>query len=648
MASLRQFEPRSPRAVLIALVAVSTLARFGAGLLVHTPLYFPDEYLYESLARGFAHGHFAEVRGQHVSTSVTISYVVPLLTAPLWVLHDVGISYRLTQLVGSLVFSCAALPAYALARRAGVGSRPGLLVAVLSLVIPAGLFTGMVMAEPYAYPLFLVATLLAVRSVERRTVGSLLATVVAGISLIVVGGLQFGLFLPAVLAAALTVVPARRRVATASGLLIFAVASAVSVRYADQGVFAEVVGKARLLRQPFGRTATWLAINAFLLAVAAGWVTAPGAVLGFTDLTRSPKRIERFLGALSVLLLAGLLFEAATWSSTYDRAYQRFAFYGVPLILIGFVRWAECAARRSTAFAGLAYALAAAAVLVPLAAGMHVDNPYAPPLTGLAFAEPASTAVIWAPALAASAVAAGLLGHRRRGGIAALAIVIALSATTVAAAAVIRFARPLPAARAGLSHDAVYVTTSQEDPFAEMRTLFWNPNLDRLAVFGGGAPDTFGSAEAALEPDGSLRDDAGHPIRGPFVASPTVLALPSSSSRPLAVFTAPVDVLAFGWDTDGFLGPYVQLLAAGRAQGENVRLRLWSEHGRKTLILQCAGRVERLSIGRRPSSVSIRAAAHVVRSCDLRLVAGSVEAVHGRSVAVRGTLERRSLATLRP
>ena len=506
-----------------------------------------------------------------------------------------------------------------------MSARSGLLVAGLSLAIPAGLFTGMVMAEPYAYPAFLFAILLAVRAVERRTTATFVWTALAAVALVVIGGLQFGLFLPAVLAAALTVLPRHRRVTTVAGLLVFAVASALSVRFADQGVVAEVVGKARLLHQPIGQTAAWLGINAFLLAVAAGWVTAPGAVLGLADLIRSSHQDERFLGVISVLLLGGLLFEAATWSATFDRTYERFAFYGVPLILIGFVRWMERAAGRSPTFAMLGYACAAGAAVVPLAAGMHVDNPYAPPLTGLAFTDPASTAVVWAPLLAVTAIATGLVGYRHRRGLAVVAAAVALSSTAVAAAAVIRFAHSLPTTRTAVGAHAAYVTTSNEDAFAEMRTLFWNPNLDRVVVFGsGGAPDGFGGANAMLRPDGSLVTVAGTVIPGPFVASPNLLAVPSSSPAPLAVFAAPVDVLAFGWSgVDDYLAPFVRIVIAGRNRGANVQLRLRSDDGQKTMALRCPGRAQRFALGERATTILIHAPAHRVRTCDLRLIAGT-------------------------
>src|SRR5207249_3186454 len=159
---------------------------------------------------------------------------------------------------------------------------------------------------------------------------------------------------------------------------------ALGTRFASQGVSSALASNAELLHQPLGPTLTWLWINLFLLAVSVGWVTAPGALVGLGALTRSSLRPERYLGVVSMLLVAGFLFEAAIWSSTFDRTYQRFAFYGAPLLLIAFARWAEQSRPRSAIFAGFGYCLGLTAATIPHTAGLHVDNPAAPPLTGLA------------------------------------------------------------------------------------------------------------------------------------------------------------------------------------------------------------------------------------------------------------------------
>jgi hypothetical protein len=52
-----------------------------------------------------------------------------------------------------------------------------------------------------------------------------------------------------------------------------------------------------------------------------------------------------------------------------------------------------------------------------------------------------------------------------------------------------------------------------------MRTLFWNPQIERVATLDGDtAPDGFAALQAVLRPDGTITDRRGAAIRGPFVA----------------------------------------------------------------------------------------------------------------------------------
>ena len=70
-------------------------------------------------------------------------------------------------------------------------------MALLALVIPAGAFTATLLAEPYAYPLFLVAVLVAVDAIARPTLVRHLAALGGAAGICFVGGLQFLYFVPA-------------------------------------------------------------------------------------------------------------------------------------------------------------------------------------------------------------------------------------------------------------------------------------------------------------------------------------------------------------------------------------------------------------------------------------------------------------------
>src|SRR4029077_14252264 len=87
---------------------------FVAALWHTTPLYFPDEYIYGSIARSLAQSGKPMIRG---SSAHFPAMLEPLLAAPFWLTHDAELAYRLTQAENALAMSLAAVPVYLLVRR---------------------------------------------------------------------------------------------------------------------------------------------------------------------------------------------------------------------------------------------------------------------------------------------------------------------------------------------------------------------------------------------------------------------------------------------------------------------------------------------------------------------------------------------------
>jgi hypothetical protein len=87
------------RLALALLVVGSAAARVVASWLRATPNYFPDEYIYSSLARSLAAGRLPEVRG-HVAHFPAL--LQPLVTAPAWWFGSLETGYRVTQAIDSL------------------------------------------------------------------------------------------------------------------------------------------------------------------------------------------------------------------------------------------------------------------------------------------------------------------------------------------------------------------------------------------------------------------------------------------------------------------------------------------------------------------------------------------------------------------
>ena len=132
------------------LVGVSFALRLAAALAHATPLYFPDEYIYGTIARSIATTGHPAIRGTAAHFPALLE---PLLAAPFWLLHNAELAYRLTQGMNALAMSLAAVPVYLLCRRIGLGAGFGLGAAAAAVAIPDLLFANFVLADPIAYPL---------------------------------------------------------------------------------------------------------------------------------------------------------------------------------------------------------------------------------------------------------------------------------------------------------------------------------------------------------------------------------------------------------------------------------------------------------------------------------------------------------------
>src|SRR5438094_198575 len=125
------------------LVGVSFALRLAAALAHATPLYFPDEYIYGTLARSIGTSGKLAVRGMPAHFPALLE---PLLAAPFWALGDAELAYRLTQGLNALAMSLAAVPVYLLCRRVGLSSRFGLAAAVVAVAFPDLLFSSFVLS----------------------------------------------------------------------------------------------------------------------------------------------------------------------------------------------------------------------------------------------------------------------------------------------------------------------------------------------------------------------------------------------------------------------------------------------------------------------------------------------------------------------
>ena len=164
-AALRARVRALPAALWLALIVAASIGvRVALARRIVAPWIMVDELVYSELAKSFAaHGSFL-VRGVP-STGYGIVY--PVLIAPAWRLFgSVPSAYTAAKAINSVLMSLAAVPAYLLARRL-LPRGFSLAAALLAVLVPEMLYTGMLMTENAFYPIFLGTAALLVATLER-------------------------------------------------------------------------------------------------------------------------------------------------------------------------------------------------------------------------------------------------------------------------------------------------------------------------------------------------------------------------------------------------------------------------------------------------------------------------------------------------
>lgn len=521
-------------APLVLLVAGSAAVRMLVGWLRPTPDYFPDEYMYAAFSRSLAAGHLPAVRG---APAHFLPILAPLLTAPAWLLPDLEQGYRAVQAIDAVVMSLAALPVYWLARRVGLGSRPALAAAALSLLVPTLLYSSFVLSEPFAYPIMLGAAAAGVHALDRPGVRSY-SLFLALAALGMFTRMQLAVLVPCfVLALAIVVVRERRvrefvrtyRVQLALLLLVSAglllLGPARNTGYYPSFTFVPTFSA--------GTAARVAAADALVLVFAGGFVLVPGALLGIVHgIARPLRRIELAFAALTLALTVALFFEAvvyghptaaqAQWTGHSDYVQERYLFYLLPLWTIAFLLYAQRGWPRRTAHALVAAALVVAALRLPLAGYIVGDQfEHSPFLFGLrrlaelmASTSSASLAIVVAAAVLTAVVLAAVRVAPRRAAAVALTIAAAGSAAASIAAASYDVANTRAVYDVELDGHPTWVDDANAGPATMLllpgaegaeSTLFWNRSVDRLALFRAvDAPDGFAASAARVASDGTV------------------------------------------------------------------------------------------------------------------------------------------------
>jgi hypothetical protein len=338
---------RNPRTwpLLAAVVLGGTLVNSLLAIPIWRPRVFGDETIYWQLGRAFAWtGHFT-VRG---GSAPRYGVVYPaLLAIPQRLGSDQHSAYVIAQVMNALLFSLAALPTYAIARRV-LSRRWALLAAALSVVLPSSIYTSTIMTENAFYPLFLTCALLMLRALERPSAARQLL-VAAACAVAFLTRVQSVVLLPSYLLAAVVlavvVSPGRRRSAFVASLrrqaptivvLVLVGIAALAVRGRS------TLGPYHVLVSTYDLRSLvhWSLANIADIELYVGVV--PLAAFGVLLVSRPVALEVRRVVVLTACLGLGLMATVGVLGASQyglGRVHERNVFYLVPLLLIIFLVW---------------------------------------------------------------------------------------------------------------------------------------------------------------------------------------------------------------------------------------------------------------------------------------------------------------------
>ncbi len=165
--------------LLVGLGFVVLVFYFVEASLRKTPWDFTDELEWSQLSRAIAStGHAARRTQPHSFESL-----YAFLIAPLWWIHSTATAYAAIKYLNAVVMCLTAVPVYLLGRLQ-LSRRASLVVALLSIAIPAMAYATSVVPESLAYPWFALEALFAVRLLVRPSLGRAVPAV-----LLAVGGI---------------------------------------------------------------------------------------------------------------------------------------------------------------------------------------------------------------------------------------------------------------------------------------------------------------------------------------------------------------------------------------------------------------------------------------------------------------------------
>jgi hypothetical protein len=522
------------RLQLAAVITLSFVLRSIAALGHVSPRYFPDEYIYSSLARSIAEGKGLQIRGGAAHFPALLE---PLLSSPFWLSGDAATAYRLTLVWHAFAISLAAVPVFLLCRRLGVTERAAVMAGAFAVALPSLTWASYLTADAIAYPLALTAFWAVIALLDRpsRRLQVLLPLLCGAAAL---ARVQY-IVIPVVFILAALVLEHGRVVAVARRypltLAIFC-APVVVIGAAGPSKILGYYSAVTSLGLNLGALARWGAVDVALLAVASGVVLVPGAVGGLVaGLVKPRTRVEAAFAVSFLLFALALLFEAALYASNGSARFQeRYLMALTPLLAPAFALGAQ----RLTSLRRAGFLAAAGLVLftarVPISGYTIGDGKQDSPfLAGIYQLQQWTTGTTGALVVSAAGAVLALLGvaallRPRRGVAVALTVACLIGVGGSYASTVFDHQASLrarvtysPGDKQWVDHAHVGPTDELVLPYTPRAVtpvhFFWNTSLRNVVLFSqADAPDIFRQFKARIAPDGRLLED-GSPSRRPLL-----------------------------------------------------------------------------------------------------------------------------------
>ncbi|MGH3079744.1 MAG: hypothetical protein ACRDNH_01230 [Gaiellaceae bacterium] len=367
--------------VLTGGLLLTVVIRYLLAREIATPWIMADELIYSELAKNFADSGEFMFR-EWPSHLNNLAY--PALIAPAWLAPSVDESYSLARAINAVLMVLAAVPVYFWGRRL-MPQAYALLAAVLVLLMPSLLYTGMLMTENAFFLAVVTSCFLIALTLERPTVirqGLTLGAI--GVTCLVrpQGLALFGVFATALVLKLVfdlrapdagsgfrhVLAELRRFVWTAGALVVLAFGYVLYASLKGEGLetFLGAYGGVVKVEYDFASVRAWVVDHFAEISFSVGLIPVSALIVlfGLALWGRTSSAAERAFVAVAASAFVLIVLEVATYASRFAlRIEERNMFSVAPLCFLALCLWLARGLPRPVALTAVAAALPAVLLL---------------------------------------------------------------------------------------------------------------------------------------------------------------------------------------------------------------------------------------------------------------------------------------------